>query len=404
MASYRGDFKMLIYARCEYLTNEIGYRWIGSDGEKRAGDWVEKQLREMDLKVERPVIDCPAWDYEKTELVVDGKLFTSDAQMFSPGCNAEGELVQVIPNADTTIPIDVTGKIALIKESDTLNTSVYKNGVLFRSTLLNSLKDAGALATVIISTLEETYATKMFRNPDSSLPCAAVSRNDGDILLTKTGKTAKLKIVAKQRKGKTSYISAEIGPDDAPVCIIAAHFDAAPISKAAVDNATGVAVMLALAEYFAKNPPKTLKLRFMSFGGHEYGGLDMCGFTSKYYVKYNSDELPKIKCLLHIDGVGVKNTTPAIQVKGGSNLLVETQKLFESNINITPIEYNGFVGADFGAFMREGTPCVMIGSSKDEYWDTAYHSPLDDMRWIGTNGELDRTFEAALAILKQLDN
>lgn len=392
---------MRIYERCEYLANEIGYRWIGSDGEKRAGDWVEGLLREMGFNVDRPEIDCPAWDYEKTELVVDGTPFTSDAQMFSPGCDVVGELTQVIPNADTGITEDINGKIALIKEADTLNTSVYKNGVLFRNALLDSLKKAGALAAIIISTLEETYATKMFRNPDATLPCTAVNRKDGDVLMAKTGKTATLKIVAKQRPGKTSYISAETGPKNAPVCIIAAHFDAAPISKAAVDNAAGVAVMLALAEYFAKNPPKNIRIRFMSFGGHEFGGLDMCGFTSKYYVKHNPEELPKIKFLLHIDGVGVKNTKPLIKVKGDGDLLAEIQKIFESDLDISPEEYNGPVGADFGAFLREGTPCVMIGSSKDKYWVTAYHSPLDDMRWFGPDGELDRTFDAALAILKQ---
>ncbi|MCF6174196.1 MAG: M28 family peptidase [Victivallaceae bacterium] len=393
---------MHIYERCAYLANEIGYRWIGSDGEKNAGDWIEGLFREMGLNVERPEIDCPAWDYQNTELIVAGKLFASDAQMFSPGCDVAGELIQVMPQADTTIPVDVTGKIAMIKESDTLNTSVYKNGVLFRNALLDSLKAAGVLAVIIISTLEETYATKMFRNPDSTLPCTAVNRKDGELLLAKTGEIAELKIVARQRQGKTSYISAEIGPADAPICIIATHFDAAPISKAAVDNASGVAVMLALAEYFAENPPESVRFRFMSFGGHEYGGLDMCGFTSKYYAKHHSDELLKIKYLLHLDVVGIKNSDPVIEVKGDSNLLDETIKLFASDPRITPEEYNGFVGADFGAFMREGVPCIMLGSSpteKNEYVTTAYHSPLDDMRWIGTDGELDRTFDAALTML-----
>ena len=160
--------------------------------------------------------------------------------------------------------------------------------------------------------------------------------------------------------------------------------------------------MLALAEYFAENPPKSVRLRFMSFGGHEYGGLDMCGFTSKYYVKHHPDELQKIKYLLHLDVVGLKKSNPVIEVKGDSNLLDETIKLFALDPRITPEEYNGFIGADFGAFIRKGVPCIMLGSSpteKNKYVTVAYHSPLDDMRWIGTDGELDRTFEAALRVL-----
>jgi aminopeptidase YwaD len=390
---------MSIYDRCRYFADDIGWRWIGSEGERLAGDWVEKFWHKLGLSVERKFTACPAWDYELTKLNVAGETFTADAQMFSAGCDLTGELVALVPNPDCSIPVSASGKIVIIKEQDTENYGNFENALFFRIALLEALKNAGVLAVVIISVLPETYATKMFRTPGSGLACAAVSATTGKQLLKRVGQQATLKIVASERPGETAYIATEIGPKDAPLCLAVAHYDGAPISKAAVDNASGLAVMLTLSEYFVKNPPKNSRIRFIAFGGHEYGSMDMCGYTSKYYAEQHQDEMEQIKYLIHLDILGIKGTTPQVKIHGSEKLFKNIRLALASDKELKLSEYGGFIGADFGVFMRQGVPCIMMESSKSEYNTTAYHSPLDDMRWIGTNGELDAAFEVAKKIL-----
>ncbi len=64
------------------------------------------------------------------------------------------------------------------------------------------------------------------------------------------------------------------------------------------DNASGVTMVLSLAEYFSKNPPK-YSVAFILFSGEEIGLLG-----SDYFVKNPFIDLPKIKFLFNLDIVG----------------------------------------------------------------------------------------------------
>ena len=66
----------------------------------------------------------------------------------------------------------------------------------------------------------------------------------------------------------------------------------------AQDNASGVALLLDLADYYSKNKPK-YSIAFMFFFGEEAGLLG-----SLYYVLNPIFELEKIKVLLNIDLAG----------------------------------------------------------------------------------------------------
>lgn len=57
---------------------------------------------------------------------------------------------------------------------------------------------------------------------------------------------------------------------DRPPILIGAHYDAVPGSPGADDNATGVAVLLELAQYFAQTMPRS-PLRLVAFDLEEYG-------------------------------------------------------------------------------------------------------------------------------------
>jgi Zn-dependent M28 family amino/carboxypeptidase len=72
------------------------------------------------------------------------------------------------------------------------------------------------------------------------------------------------------------------------------------IFPGANDNASGVAMMLDLANYFSKNPPK-YSIAFMAFAGEEPGLVG-----SKAYTGNPWDELPlgKMKFLVNLDLMG----------------------------------------------------------------------------------------------------
>jgi hypothetical protein len=87
--------------------------------------------------------------------------------------------------------------------------------------------------------------------------------------------------------------------------VLTAHYDhlgmmGKTIFPGANDNASGVAMMLDLANYFSKNPPK-YSIAFMAFAGEEPGLVG-----SKAYTGNPWDELPlgKMKFLVNLDLMG----------------------------------------------------------------------------------------------------
>jgi len=88
------------------------------------------------------------------------------------------------------------------------------------------------------------------------------------------------------------------------IVIVGAHYDSAPDSPGADDNASGVAAMLALARYFA--PAKPLRtLRFVGFANEEppYFWTEEMG--SLVYAKRSRERGEHILAMLSLESVGV---------------------------------------------------------------------------------------------------
>lgn len=386
---------MRAFEACRYLSEEIGPRWIGSDGEKRAGDWLERELGELGWDVRRLWFDCPAWDYSSTSLAVGGEPVDAGAQMFSPACDVEADLARIQPDGRGGFSGDAAGKLALLKEEET-------GGVLARSALARALKAEGALAAIIVSDLPETWSTKLFRDPEAGLSSVAVSRRAGGTLLEKAGSRARLTIDARPREGKTSNVIAEKGPADARVLIVGAHHEAAPYSPGAHDNAAGTGVLLELADRFS-SVETPARLRLCAFGGHEYGGTDCNGFGSKSYVRAYPQELERVELVLNMDGLGAAGSHPCLVVYGGDELSSRVEAFAAGEPDVDVGRGSGG-GADVGAFRETGIECVWLrseGGAGKEYARSAYHSPLDDMRWVN-EAALERQAELAFGLLSEL--
>jgi aminopeptidase YwaD len=94
---------------------------------------------------------------------------------------------------------------------------------------------------------------------------------------------------------------------DLPPILIGAHYDAVPGTPGADDNATGVAVLLEMAEVFANDPLK-YPVRLVTFDLEEYGLL---GSTA--YAKYLKDQQQKLRLMLSLEMLGYCNHAPGSQ-------------------------------------------------------------------------------------------
>ena len=139
-------------------------------------------------------------------------------------------------------------------------------------------------------------------------------------------------------------------PDIQDIIIVSAHYDTTIHSTGAIDNASGVAVLMEIARQIA-NYSIQREVRFILFSGEEnylYG--------SRYYVsKLTDNERQHIIANLNLDCIGEEGTNEAIlgTSNGREN---EVSKLF-ANYNI---EIQKGPMSDYFSFEKVGIPALTI--------------------------------------------
>jgi hypothetical protein len=136
------------------------------------------------------------------------------------------------------------------------------------------------------------------------------------------------------------------------------------------DNASGVAMLLNLAAYFASHPPR-YSVAFIAFAGEEAGLVG-----SRFFVESPLIELSRIKFLLNLDLVGTGSE--GIAVVNGSvftNQLALLMTLNKENQRVTQIKSRGEAcNSDHCMFYRNGVPCFFIYTLGGP---ANYHDPDD---------------------------
>ncbi|MDD2889077.1 MAG: M28 family metallopeptidase [bacterium] len=139
-----------------------------------------------------------------------------------------------------------------------------------------------------------------FIKQSGKLPGINIDFISGLELLQKQAKEVIIESSQKEYETTSNNVIAEIKGSrlSTEVIIVCAHYDSVATSKGVMDNGTGSATILALSEYFLKNPVQRT-LRFIWFGSEELG---LRG--SMDYVTKHKDKLEEIKMVLNIDMSG----------------------------------------------------------------------------------------------------
>jgi hypothetical protein len=386
------------YEYCRFLVESWPGRWTGSPGEAAAADWLEEQFARIGCDTSRMWLPCPGWEYEGEEFYLRGERLDAGAQFYSVGCDVSGPLEPIEPDGHGMFCGDVGGRIAIVRETDTREVNE-------RNQLLLALESAGALAAIMESEYPDTYSTKMFRTPEASLPCAGVSGQVGSKLFGAVGQEARLVIRARQTQSTTSNVFGDLGPADGPLLMVCAHHEASPGSPGAYDNASGVGVILEMAERLA-SAGCGARLRFVGWGGHEFGILG-----SQWYAENHPDDISAVKRFLVFDAVGARESDPEIRVWGGDRLMDSMHAWGETQEDVRVLPGSGGAG-DATHFIRAGVESVWVTAARwrsgdlygreDRGWKPAapFHSPIDDMRWIESD-PMARAVEVGVSLVRE---
>ena len=166
------------------------------------------------------------------------------------------------------------------------------------------------------------------------------------------------------------------------------------IYNGAVDNATGIAALIEIAEAFKKlDPPPLRSIAFLAVTAEEQGLLG-----SAYYGTYPIFPLTKTVAAINMDGLNVLGKMNDITIIGYGNSDLDEyvkQAASEQGRTVRPDptpEKGSYYRSDHFSFAKQGVPALNPGSGKDhvehgEEWTQAqrdiysaekYHKPADE--------------------------
>lgn len=185
--------------------------------------------------------------------------------------------------------------------------------------------------------------------------------------------------------------------DSGQVVMIGAHLDSVEDGPGIVDNGSGVATLLEIANQLGVDPSVQNKVRFAFFGDEESGAVGSSG----YVEGLSAADRKKIKLYLNVDMVASQNGGYFVQ--GGKGDDEETAgppgsatigKVFADELAKTGVarpEFIEFVGDDEAPFIEAGIPVGGAESGDDEE-----KSAKQAKAWGGQAGEVyDRCYHKA---------
>ena len=182
---------------------------------------------------------------------------------------------------------------------------------------------------------------------------------------------------------------------DEPHLVVGAHLDTVPQAPGAEDNASGVGVLLALAEAAADRRTR-LPVVLVAFGAEEPRGPsdDDHHYGSRHYVAaLSGPEREALRGMVSLDRVGVGSVLPVCSA-GPPDAMRASLLEAASRAGVATLPCTENRASDHWSFVRDGLPGARLGSTSF----AGYHSPGDTPSVIDRE-QLGRTARTVAAWL-----
>jgi aminopeptidase YwaD len=182
---------------------------------------------------------------------------------------------------------------------------------------------------------------------------------------------------------------------DEPHLVIGAHLDTVPQAPGAEDNASGVGVLLAVAEAVASRRTR-LPVVLVAFGAEEPRGPsdDDHHYGSRHYIAaLSGDERAAVHGMVSLDRVGVGTVLPVCSA-GPPDAMRSSLLDAASRAEVAVVPCTENRASDHWSFVRAGLPGARLGSTSY----AGYHSP-GDVPSVIDRQQLDRAARTVLAWL-----
>ena len=357
----------------------IGERPTGSSANQRAETYTEEALCAAGCRVERLVFPCADWwPGQVTCQCGEARLF-GVANPYSPSCIVEAGIVTASTDTDLAA-LKAAGSIVVLHGPLTAAPWMPAEFPFYtdeearnRVRLLRAMRPAA----VITVSPREDFPVPVIIDGSFDLPSCTVGAAAGDDLIAWGNRPARLAIESRTVITEGANVIARLG-GDGPCIVISAHLDTKHFTPGALDNATGVAVLLALAARFAADPPCPLEL--VLFNGEEH-------YAAPGEVAYLEDgrlDAERVRLAINLDGIGQVGYPASLAFfVCPSTLELAVREVIAGVPEV--VEVDPWPAGDHMIFCLRGVPSMAVSSAAPpDALEAVIHTPVDTLDQVDT--------------------
>jgi aminopeptidase YwaD len=343
---------------------KITERCVGSEGNRQATQFFEETIGTLGWETKATAFDAIDWNEKGANLRAEGTGFEVLVSPYSHGFSGEAELV-VAGTFSELEELSMTGKIVMLYNELAKEQLMPKNFVFYnpeRHQQIISLLEKGRPEAIIAATGRNSelaggiYPFPLIEDGDFNIPSVYMTEEEGRKLLPMAGKRVFLESFSERIPGKGYNVVASKSSDKARRIVVTAHIDAKKGTPGAIDNATGVIVLLLLAELL-KDYDGDKRIDLVAFNGEDYYAVP--GQMS--YISEYQDIFGTIMLNINIDGAGYKEGPSALSLFDlPEPILTASRKIIAHFPGLS--EGALWPQGDHSIFLQFGIPAIAVSS------------------------------------------
>lgn len=385
-------------------------RLLGSKADAEAEEYIAAKFREFGLDVRmQPVSLAPQWRATDWSLTADGSgatltptsVYPARDSVSTPAAGLDLEVVWVGFGSELDYAgRDVTGKLVFLHSDPRPNAF---QGTARSTGAVQRAVEKGAAAVLVNVNIPGNVTNSFAAAP--KVPTFSIGSADADALkalMVKGPVTVKMTLAAEHQSGLPSHnVWGTLPGTSTEEIIIIAHHDG--LFEGAFDNASGVATMLGLAEYFAAAPraERTRTINFVATAGRQGGNaIKAQRDTMNNAVLIINSEHTAITQMSQFGAAGIFKTTATSARRwwiNGSDALASVVFDAYKKFGVAIWDWDMYDGGGIGPFAREVTSIQLLDSP-------VYHSSDHDRADIVPAPGLEAVARAYASIIDQTEN
>jgi aminopeptidase YwaD len=349
----------------EKLCLEIPERCVGSEGNRLATTFFEQELLRFGWATETEEFDAIDWKEQGATLIMpDGSAFNVLASPYSLPFSGTAMLVEASTKGALE-SMAIKDKLVLLHGEIAKEQLMPKNFVFYNPEEhqeIIRLLERGEPAAVICATGRNAalaggvYPFPLIEDGDFDIPSVYMTAEEGMKLMPHLGMSLHLESRSQRIPAKGYNVIGIKGAEDGPMIVVSAHIDAKKGTPGAIDNATGVAVMLLLAELL-KDYDGEMSIELVAFNGEDYYAVP----GQMTYIGSHREKFDRILLNINIDGAGYREGPTAFSLFDlPAEMHRKTCEVIEQFPGIT--EGVQWPQGDHSIFLQQGIPAIAVSS------------------------------------------